>query len=226
MYDPNDLEPCPGGKMPHEVKLWDDWKHIGSTRCLGVVFIVLFILNAAFVMLEEKKSWKDVYNTFRFLDELNSKFKMSGQFSLCMGGLVNCWVVVWSCVDMYVVVGASMSPQDLLMDALGLLFLYNLDDIGGDLGFIDEDDWPSLRIAWIYNELVQPWPDESKDENYAHYDLYRAKDMTGFDEDHLDLMGRFFLGLYNATLCFIVFASFFIPLLSALTPFTQIAPSD
>merc|ERR1712066_1174916 len=84
---------------------------------------------------------------------------------LVMGAIVNCWVVFWSALDMYVVCGASNTPQDLLMDALGLLFLYNLDDIGGDMAFLEEDDWPALRLAWIYEIMVHPTPDEDFDED-------------------------------------------------------------
>merc|ERR1712151_1309046 len=128
-----------GDKLPEEFGLLEDWNHLFLTRSLGLIFMVIFILNGLFVLIEEKSTWKDIYNTFRYLDIKNDKFKMTGRYWLADSAFVNCWVILWSCLDIYVVVGASMSPQDLLMDALGLLFLYNLDDIGGDLGFVDED---------------------------------------------------------------------------------------
>merc|ERR1712194_425093 len=65
---------------------------------------------------------------------------------------------------MGVVVGASESPKDVMFDALGLLFLYNLDDIGGEFGFVDEDDWPGVRLGWIYQEMVlHDWKPEDED---------------------------------------------------------------
>merc|ERR1712157_601813 len=92
----------------------------------------------------------------------NTKFQAPGGYFLGVGAFINCWIVMWTCLDMFVVVGASKTPQDLLLDSLGLLFLYNLDDIGGELGFVNEDDWPGLRIAWIYDELVMTWPEEDE----------------------------------------------------------------
>merc|ERR1712060_150452 len=160
------------------------------------------------VVLQERKAWKDLYNTFRFLDWKNKYFKAPGAFTMGAGAFVNCWVVVWSCLDMYVVVGASKTPQDLLLDALGLLFLFKLDDIGGDLGFVDQDDWPGLRIAWIYNELVRPWPDEE------------------FDEDKLDRLGTFWLLFYKCVIRFICAEIICIPILSIFTPFLDIAPDE
>merc|ERR1712232_534974 len=120
---------------------------------------------------------------------------MSGHSFLVVGAFINCWGVAWSCIDMYVVVGASSSPQDLLLDALGLLFLYNLDDIGGDLGFIDEDDWPGERIAWIYKELVHPCPDDL------------------FDEEKLDWLGSIALWWYHTTIAITIGAAFLVPVL-------------
>jgi len=208
LYDPTNEEPCPGGKLAKDVTLLSDWDHVMSTKLLSLFFIAAFILNGIFVLLEEKKTWKDVWNTFRFLDWKNDNFELSGKWFLVMGAIINCHVIVWTCLDMYVVAGASTSPQDLIMDALGLLFLYNLDDIGGDLGFVDEDDWPGLRIAWIYTELVHPWPDEE------------------FDEDKMDMLGWFSLNFYRFITVILVVMLWVIPVLCCITPFVQIVPDD
>merc|ERR1712224_526293 len=140
-------------------------------------------------------------------------FDAPGEFWLFFGALVNCWVVIWSCLDMYVVVGASESPQDLLLDALGLLFLYRLDDVGGDLGFVDQDDWPGRRLAWLYNELVHPSsqsPDEDFDEDKTLWDSWLG-----------------FLGLlwYKFSIITMVILLLAIPVLVGITPFRDIAPA-
>lgn len=210
-FDPNDLAPCPGGLKPGEFGVFKDWHHIFNTRLLGVLFIIVFLLNAIFVIFKEQKAWKDVYNTFRYLDIVNTNFKMSGMWFLVAGAFVNCWVVVWSCMDMYVVCGASNSPQDLLMDALGLIFLYNLDDIGGDMAFLEEDDWPALRLQWIYDEMVHPTDDEI------------------FDEDDMSKMtkrGQFCIHLYQGVTTFLMILLPVLPALAIATPFTQISPED
>jgi hypothetical protein len=207
--DTDSLGECPSGRSPMEVNILDDW--LGETmptRTLGIVFILAFIFNALIVVIEEKQTWRDLYNTFRFLDWKNEKFSAPGGIFLGTGAFVNCWVVVWTCMDMYIVVGASETPQDLLLDALGLLFLYKLDDVAGDLQFVEEDDWPGDRIAWIYKELVHPWPDEE------------------FDEDKLDNFGSVWLLLYNVTVVLICLMLFCVPVAAVLTPFRDIAPDD
>lgn len=199
---------CPSGKLSDKVGIMDDWQRIFMTKFLGIIFIIAFILNGLFSIMDEQKTWKNLYNTFRFLDWKNEEFKAPGGVYLFFGAFVNCWVVLWSCLDMYVVAGACADPQDLLMDALALLFLFNLDDVGGDLCFVDEDDWPGLRIAWIYQELVHPWPDDE------------------FDEDKLDALGFASMLLYRGTITLLFLELAFIPVLVIITPFLDIAPSD
>merc|ERR1712060_70321 len=133
---------------------------------------------------------------------------MKGWAFLGLGSLVNCWVIYWCCLDMYVVVGSSKTPTDLFLDALALLFLYNLDDIGADIAFIEQDDWPALRISWMYNEIVHPCPDDI------------------FDEDKQDWTGWFFISIYKVTKHLLVPLVWIVPLLICMTPFTAIVPRD
>jgi len=204
----SDTEACQGGKVPRDVTLIDDWYTITSTRVLSTIFMLMFILNGIFVVQSEKGVWKRIYNTLRYLDQVTPEFKMSGHNYLNLGAFVNCWVILWSCLDAYLIIGATASPRDLMFDALGLLFLYNLDDIGGDLGFIDETDWPGEQIAWIYEEVVHPCDDDI------------------FNEDNLDMRGHVFLTLYKFTALSLAAMLVVLPVMAAITPFTQIAPND
>eukprot|EP00929_Paragymnodinium_shiwhaense_P121631 TRINITY_DN9394_c0_g1_i1.p1 TRINITY_DN9394_c0_g1~~TRINITY_DN9394_c0_g1_i1.p1 ORF type:complete len:459 (+),score=105.65 TRINITY_DN9394_c0_g1_i1:86-1462(+) len=189
---------------PKDVTYWDDWHHVLTTKVLGILMMFAFILNGLFVMLDEKQSWKCIYNTFRYLDVMNTKFKMQHMPFFLLDALVNAWVICWCSADVYLVIGASQSPQDVLMNALGLIFLYNLDDVGGDLGFVNEDDWPGERLAWIYQELVQPC------------------DKATFNEDKMDCLGWVVISVYNSALVFILVALFAVPTLAMVTPFIQI----
>lgn len=207
-HSTNNTDACPSGKLPEEVYMGGDWDEMWTTKFLGIVFSLCFILNGLFVILQEMNTWKNLYNTFRFLDWKNDKFKAPGSFIMVAGAFVNCWVVVWSCLDMYVVVGASRSPQDLLLDALGLLFLFRLDDVESDLGFLVKDDWPGLRIAWIYNELVRDWDDDE------------------FDEEKLDVLGAVCLFFYKFVICLICAQLLCIPILAGFTPFIDIVPES
>jgi len=192
------------GTHPSEVSMFDDWAHIKSTKAMGLLMMTAFILNGLFVLLDERNSWKQIYNTFRYLDVMNSRFKLKGMSFLYLDSCLNCWVITWSCLDVFLVIGASENPSDVLMNALSLMFLYNLDDIGGDFGFVDVDDWPGARLAWIYKEIVKPCPDDQ------------------FDEDKLDFGGSFALSIYGFSLCVLAVYLFVLPLLATITPFNQI----
>lgn len=192
--------------MVKDVSYFDDWSHIRTTKMLGMLMMMAFILNGLFVLLDEKHSWKQIYNTFRYLDVLNPKFRMTGLSFLYFDALINNWVVCWCCVDVFLVIGGASAPADVLMNALGLMFLYNLDDVGGDLGFVNEDDWPGQRLAWIYTSIVHPCPDET------------------FDEEKLNAAGWVILSVYNVMIAALALATFGIPLLTAFTPFIQIVP--
>merc|ERR1712013_452236 len=77
--------------------------------------------------------------------------QMSGTCTLMLyfGAIMNAWVVVSMSLIVYFLLGASDSVADVILDALGLAFLYNLDDVGGDLGLLDKDDWPGIQLAWL-----------------------------------------------------------------------------
>eukprot|EP00928_Gymnodinium_smaydae_P034880 TRINITY_DN24628_c0_g1_i2.p1 TRINITY_DN24628_c0_g1~~TRINITY_DN24628_c0_g1_i2.p1 ORF type:complete len:442 (-),score=73.56 TRINITY_DN24628_c0_g1_i2:275-1600(-) len=202
-FDPTSSATCHYENTPvSKVTYFDDWAHIKVTKLLGMLMMLAFILNGLFVVLDEKASWKSIYNTFRYLDVMNDKFRISGMSFLYFDTLINIWVITWCCIDVFLVVGASPSPSSVLMDALGLVFLYNLDDIGGDLGFVNEDDWPGRRLAWIYNEIVIP------DER--------------FDAEKLDVVGVGMASFYNLAITSLVIMSIGLPTLAAFTPFTQI----
>jgi len=197
------------GTPAKDVSYFDDWYHVKSTKALGMLMMLAFILNGLFVLLDEKDTWKQIYNTFRYLDVMNPRFRISGMPALYTDAIMNMWVITWCCLDVFLVIGSSQSPSSVLMDALSLVFLYNLDDVGGDLGFVNEDDWPGSRLAWIYKNCVHPCPDEF------------------FDEDKFKWseLGWAILSLYTFITGFLVVMSVGIPAVAAVTPFIQIVPS-
>jgi len=208
-YDPTSTQSCVYDNTPaKDVSYFDDWSHVATTKLLGILVMFMFLLNSLFVLMDERHSWKKIYNTFRYLDILNDRFKVGGLPYLYMDALMNTWVIGWCCLDVFLVIGASHSPSEVLMNALGLLFLYNLDDVGGDLGFVNEDDWPGERLAWIYSELVEKCPNER------------------FDEEKLDIPGFLTVALYNAAIVLLIFMVVAVPLLTVFTPFIQIVPGQ
>lgn len=191
-----------------------DWHHIGLTKFLGVIFVFLFCLNGLFVLLDEYETYEKVDWLFRTLNKRNPEVHLKGEYGIAFGILVNIWVVVWCCLDSFVVCGTSFSPGDLVYDSLGLIFLFNLDDIGGDLGFVGEDEWPAARLAWMYKWFKQESEktDESREDPAdSFYDMV---------QDSIVKIS------YYMALFFIMLFVVALPIFTAITPFLLIAPSD
>merc|ERR1712196_472960 len=120
-----------------------------------------------------------------------------------MGALTNCWVVLWCCVDSLVVIGAGLSPKDVL-------FHYNLDDIGGDLGFVNADDWPGLRLGWVCQEMVDPqWTCAGREKF----------------EDAVPCLSYLVGWVYAGTMFMLSVMALVLPGLCAMTSFREIVPS-
>merc|ERR1712217_582462 len=113
-------------------------------------------------------------------------------------------VICWLCVDMFLVMGTSDTVQDVCMDALGLAFLYNLDDVGGDLGFLDEDDWPGLQLAWLSKNIHQ-----------------YADDISDVEQKEADSMC---LGLLDCVGYILGLACLILPCIFIVTPFQELKP--
>mmetsp|Transcript_70078 Transcript_70078/g.212019 ORF Transcript_70078/g.212019 Transcript_70078/m.212019 type:complete len:458 (+) Transcript_70078:79-1452(+) len=242
----------------YEWKKWDvtnpdialsDWEHMKATKVLGMAAQFCFILNALFLVLDEKQSWFKIYNIHRYLMRSTPNFDLSGQHFLYLGAFINNWAVLWCCLSSYVVVGASQSPKAVLFDALGLLFIYNLDDIGGDLGFVDEDDWPGERLGWIFEEMVKKdwhpadWESEAAGAEAGALVSARSgveggasfveedagedgEDYVGGETQDWGLGGWLVLYWYYFTIVVVTALVLVLPLLSAYTPFTLIVPAD
>jgi len=129
-----------------------DWQSgFWSTKLMAFLFLFCFCINGLFVHMDEAASWKKIDVLFRELDQC--QLNDTSEILLKVGAFMNGWVIFWLCLDTFLVLGASETVQDVLLDSLGLMFLYNLDDVGGDLGFVNPDDWPGMQLAWLYKNI-------------------------------------------------------------------------
>jgi len=150
-----------------------DWRVRGPTKLLGTLLLFLFILNGLFVVVQCKDTWFKLYNTFQYLKR-TADFEVQGQGFLYLGAFIDCWTVFLCCAACYIVVGTSPTVQDVLFDSLTLLFLYNLDEVGGDLGFVEEDDWPGDRLGWIFKHMVKvDWQPGEEEAAKSFWELKR-----------------------------------------------------
>lgn len=143
----------------------------------------------------------------------NRDYTTSGEVMFVVGVLINCWDVSWCCLASFFVIGAALTPQQLVFDSLALFFLFTLDDIGS-LGFITKDDWPGLHLAWVHSECIVLDRDSSRSHkdwrlSFADKGMLRCfYQCTRWTVTFCSRMSNLCLGA--------------LPLLAIVTPFTQV----
>lgn len=187
-----------------------DWPVLYPTKVLAIMFVMVFTLNGLFFIVSFERGWNAVWRTFQYIDYHTNDFKLSGSVFLIAGALTNIWVVCWCSVSAFVVIGSSRAPTDLILDSMGLVFLFNLDDVSGDLGFISDDDWPGARLAWLYDCLQRDMDDDV---------------LRGSHVDYLGCRGRIIMCLFRLCVFFLALCTFVFPILMTVTPFLRIAPA-
>lgn len=225
------------GIMGKDMYKWDhwrpdfqDWNHIALTKTLALFLIFGFCLNACYVIYDEHESWRRLVKLLSYMKKNVPTLEVKSEAWLAIGAFTNCWVVLWCCLDAIVVIGASMDPKCILFDSLGLLFVYNLDDIGGDFGFVSENDWPGDCLAWIYKNMVQndEYEAQTTDDNDEEDDEDYVGCCTGqcfLFTPEMDALQRMVEVVYRTTKVILVFYVFLLPMFSSITSFTTILPT-
>lgn len=130
------------------------------TKSLQFLFIALFILNAMWVLVDDHETFNQMDHLWDYLNCLTD-INFTGEYWLWLGSLTHCWLVIWSVLAHFILIGKCDDFKDVVFDSLGMLFLYNLDDIGADLGFLEDDDWYGGQLKWMYdNIVVTKWPED------------------------------------------------------------------
>jgi len=192
-----------------------DFDKITTTKLLSALFLFIFPTNGLYVLLQEKISQDKIYKTFRYLKHNTPNMDVTGGNYLIIGAMINTWVVVLTSFAAFTILGASFTPRGLLFDALGLLFLYNLDDLDSDLGFVSLDDWDGVRLGWIFKNMVA--------ENFQR-DNGTTSDK--FDPEHDDWTGWLINRSYEFVAMLLLVAALAFPVVSMFTPFISIVPED
>jgi len=145
---------------------WDWRKGLSSVsqRLLGVLFLVLFILNGSYALATDREETEKMVRMCKVFDRASKRTKFDDAhapwpppepFWLWLGAFINSFCLISCAFCMFLLfVIAEDGPKDVLFDAFGLTFLYNLDDVGGDLGFLDSK-WDADQMGDIYGVLAE-----------------------------------------------------------------------
>lgn len=143
-----------------------------ATRLLGTVFIMLFCLNGSYEMqsqVERMRKTIDMVEVFRVVakrtnddNDKSTDYPEPCALWLWIGAIVNSVCVLCCCcclVPLFIV--AEDGPKDVIFDGLALIFMFNLDDVDGGFGFLDEQ-WDEDLFGDVYGMLADL---DSRDDN-------------------------------------------------------------
>jgi len=177
----------------------DDWHHMALTKVIAMVAVSLFAVNALFTCLSEKQSWVQTMDMYRVMP-----FGTKGTVFLYLDAVVNLWTMTFCTIAAIVVLARRQTTEDVLFDCLGLVFLFNLDDIDGDTDFVSGPDWPSYRLAWIHKEISENMRQTSLPEIVPRDRVVKA--------------------LFDIIALFLGLVAFTAPIFIAVTPTLKIVP--
>lgn len=147
------------------------WEYPGA-KLLGLALVIMFNVNAYFEVKQEAITYAKIdviYTHFGPKHDGSNRFGPSSGQILLLGECTNCYVFVTSCICSCLLMSYADNPQDLLFDALAILFLYNLDDISSGLTFVTDDDWPGHRLSWLYDQVSNDKVDQRDRPKYLYW---------------------------------------------------------
>lgn len=117
------------------------------TMVMGVLFLILvFIIVRSYVDSEMENL------------EKQSRLCLSRWWTF-PNAFVNAWCCLLTCVILPLLFWSELRPTDIVLDALGLLFIFTLDDLAGDaLGYLETDDTDFQRMAVWHTALLYQCP--------------------------------------------------------------------
>ncbi|CAE7369478.1 unnamed protein product [Symbiodinium natans] len=151
-----------------------------SKHVVATIFLLMFTLNGAIVVDSERIASLKISAMLDALAKTKPEFlKDVNLFWLHVGRVLNCIVVLECCFIVYFAFVLSESPMDVVFNALAVTFLYNLDDIDGEMGFITDDDWDGEELGKVYYYAVDPvmMDEELNPDNYTPDEINNCNGM-------------------------------------------------
>jgi len=137
-----------------------------TSRILAIMFLLLFTINGTYALKSDMAETEKMVCLCRVFNKVAKKipydpdtglgFKPTHEGWLWAGAVLNSILVINLSLCMFfifVIAASEANPKDIIFDAFGITFLYNLDDPSGDLSFLDEL-WDEGIMGDIYGTLA------------------------------------------------------------------------
>lgn len=147
------------------------FKHVVAT-----IFLFMFTLNGMVVIKQERIASMKISAMLERRQEIDPDYnKDVNYFWLITGRIMNCVVVLECVVITYFSFVLSDTPMDVLFNAMAVTFLYNLDDIGGEMGFLGDEDWDGEELGKLYYwDVFDMMIELDVDDRYTPYDIHEV----------------------------------------------------
>lgn len=154
----------------------DGWKYEFHSESHGISNLLEHFVATLFLTCLALNGARVIYNDMLASMKINmmlanapaSFVKHVHHLWLWIGPFMDCLLVVQCCVIVYLTFITAATPIDVVYDALAVTFLYNLDDIGGDMGFLSEEDWDEDAVGKEYYDTVADILPEDVDPDNVH----------------------------------------------------------
>lgn len=122
---------------------------------LSATFIACFVRNAYVVTRRREGVNLKLALMISGLTRLNKRgmTKMLRPGWRHVAVFVGTWLPVITCLDMFFLFLIAGDAKDVVFDSLGLLFLFNLDNLEGDLNMIDPHVWDPEAVGKLYEAV-------------------------------------------------------------------------
>ena len=122
-----------------------------SKHVVATIFLFMFTLNGLMVIKQERIASMKISAMLERKQEVEPEYNKDVNYCwLITGRIMNCVVVLECCAITYFSFVLSDTPMDVLFNAMAVTFLYNLDDIGGEMGFLGDEDWDGEELGKLY----------------------------------------------------------------------------
>lgn len=137
---------------PRELVCFADNLTEGLTMVMGVLFLILVsIVIRSYVDTE--------------IDNLEKQSKLClSRWWTGAGVFANAYCCLMTMIILPLLFWSELRPTDIVLDALGLLFIFTLDDLAGDvLGYLEIDDSDFQRMAVWHTAILSQCPVHVRD---------------------------------------------------------------
>mmetsp|Transcript_17342 Transcript_17342/g.40686 ORF Transcript_17342/g.40686 Transcript_17342/m.40686 type:complete len:414 (-) Transcript_17342:90-1331(-) len=132
-----------------------------SKHVVATLFLIMFCLNGAMVIEQDRVVSMKISSMLDQIGKDMPDYLKEVKFEwLYAGRIMNCLVVIECSVIVYFAFVLSETPMDVLFNSMAVTFLYNLDDIGGEMGFLGDDDWDGEELGKLYYNSVSQLMDD------------------------------------------------------------------